>query len=191
MFELRTGQVFNKHHCKSGTLNYQEWIRNIICKKNRQTQNFLLLLTYTSIPVESAIILPFYCRFFVRCTFAIAPQIRSFALFLLHPYAQHCIPRLPISFSFSNLYLVCFRELSTSAENVPKKNANFYCWCAFCTLMSILTEGLKRFLFPISQPKFSPNPIFLVTALFKFFFFFFCWWIPVPLHRIQFSLSKN
>ena len=90
---------------------------------------------------------------------------------LLHPYAQHCIPSLPISFSFSNLYLVCFRELSTSAENVPKKSANFYCWCAFCTLISILTEGLKRFLFPISQPKFSPNPIFLVTALFKFYSF--------------------
>ena len=48
---------------------------------------------------------------------------------LLHPYAQHCIPSLPISFSFSNLYLVCFRELSTSAENVPKKKRKFLLVC--------------------------------------------------------------
>ena len=38
-----------------------------------------------------------------------------------------------------------------------------YIWCVL----------EKRFLFPISQAKFSPNPIFLVTALFKFYFFCF------------------
>ena len=116
----------------------------------------------------TAFLLPFLRQMYLRYRSA-TQKFCSF--FLLHPYAQHCIPSLPISFSFSNLYLVCFRELSTSAENVPKKSANFYCWCAFCTLISILTEGLKRFLFPISQPKFSPNPIFLVTALFKFYSF--------------------
>ena len=108
---VRTGQVFNKHHCKSGTLNYQKVNPkfSIVVKKYKYTCG---KCDYT------------YCRFFVRCTFAIASQLRSFFL-LLHPYAQHCIPSLPISFSFSNLYLVCFRELSTLAENVPEKKRKF------------------------------------------------------------------
>ena len=68
---------------------------------------------------------------------------------LLHPYAQHCIPSLPISFSFSNLYLVCFQELSTSAENVPEKSANFYCWCAF---------WLYRYVTRTNVSFFDPSP---------------------------------
>ena len=97
--------------------------------------------------------LPFYCRFLVRCTFAIALQLatqKCCSLFLLlHPYAQHCIPSLPISFSFSNLYLVCFQELSTSAENVPEKSANFYCWCAF---------WLYRYVTRTNVSFFDPSP---------------------------------
>ena len=134
--------------------------------------------------MESAIILPFYCRFFVRCTFAIAPQLRSFALaFFFYCTHMHNIAFLAYPFlSVFPIYIWCLLEnFPHQPKTCPKKSANFYCWCAFCTLISILTEGLKRFLFPISQPKFSPNPIFLVTALFKFYFLCFLLMNPSPI----------
>ena len=55
----------------------------------------------------TAFLLPFLRQMYLRYCSA-TQKFCSFFL-LLHPYA-HCIPSLPISFSFSNLYLVCFRE---------------------------------------------------------------------------------
>ena len=97
----------------------------------------------------TAFLLPFLSQMYLRYRSATRNSEVLLFFLLLHPYAQHCIPSLPISFSFSNLYLVCFQELSTSAENVPEKSANFYCWCAF---------WLYRYVTRTNVSFFDPSP---------------------------------
>ena len=117
-----------------------------------------------------------YCLFIAVSSSDVPSLLLRKSEVLLFFYCTHMHNIAFLAYPFLSvfpIYIWCVLEnFPHQLKTCPKKNANFYCWCAFCTLMSVLTEGLKRFLFPISQPKFSPNPIFLVTALFKIFFFF-------------------
>ena len=126
----------------------------------------------------TAFLLPFLRQMYLRYRSA----TQKFCSFFFYCTHMHNIAFLAYPFlSVFPIYIWCVLEnFPHQPKTCPKKSANFYCWCAFCTLISILTEGLKRFPFPISQAKFSPNPIFLVTALFKFYFFCFLLMNPSP-----------
>ena len=117
-------------------------------------------------------------------------EILGFSL-LLHPYAQDCIPRLPISCRFSNLYLVCLRERSAWAESVSEKSASFYCWRAFCTLISIciLSKGPKRGFY--SQFPSSKFHQILLCYIFNPILCFPDECMPIPLHGILCLPIKN
>ena len=132
---VRTGQVFNKH-LQVRYIELSKVNQKYNLQKTQVNPKFSIVVKkykYTS--VESAIILSFYCRFLVRCTFAIALQLPtqkccSFFFYCTH---MHNIAFLAYLFlSVFPIYIWCvFKNFPHQLKTCLKKSANFYCWCTF------------------------------------------------------------
>ena len=119
----------------------------------------------------TAFLLPFLRQMYLRYRSA----TQKFCSFFFYCTHMHNIAFLAYAFlSVFPIYIWCVLDnFPHQPKTCPKKSANFYCWCAFCTLISILTEGLKRFIpnFPaqIFTKSYFPSDC-LVQILFFWFF---------------------